>query len=247
MIIEEAAYRSRLRRVDTPAKGIFTLAGIAAAFLSPEPVTCGGIATLFAMVTIWGGGIGLSSYLRAFLPPLSFLVIGSLSLIVSLDPSSPFWVTIDPGGEDRLLVTTSRAIATLSTLIFLSLTTPMTDLAALARRIGVPETLVEIMTVAYRMIFVFLDTFHDIRTAQSARLGYADLSRSVHSGQIAAAALATRVFIRAAELSRGADARNLNADLRGLTLPVPHPLRDRTVAIAASLLLIAAAAVGRRG
>ncbi|GAB4301364.1 MAG: cobalt ECF transporter T component CbiQ [Desulfuromonadia bacterium] len=247
MIIEEAAYRSRLRRVDTPAKGIATLAGITAAFLSPEPVTCGGIATLFAMVTIWGGGIGLSSYLRAFLPPLSFLLIGSLSLLVSLDPSSPFWVTIDPGGEDRLLVTTSRAIATLSTLIFLSLTTPMTDLAALARRIGVPETLVEIMTVAYRMIFVFLDTFHDIRTAQSARLGYADLFRSVHSARTAVAALATRVFMRAAELSRGAEARNLDVELRGLSPTAPHPFRDRIIAITASILLISTVAIGRRG
>jgi len=129
VIVEQAAYGSRLRRIDPVAKVIASAAGMAGAFLSPDPAGCLGIATIFGLLTVMGGGTRPILYGRALLPPLSFLLVGSLSLLVSIDLSAPSTVTVDPRGWERAVTTASRSAGVLSSPLFLSLTTPMTDLA----------------------------------------------------------------------------------------------------------------------
>ena len=57
----------------------------------------------------------------------------------------------------------------LAALLLLAATTPLIDLIALLRRLRLPEVLLELMVLCYRMLFVFSESVRDTRTAQAAR------------------------------------------------------------------------------
>ena len=63
------------------------------------------------------------------------------------------------------------AFSGVSCLYFLILTTPVTDLLAVLRRLHCPWLLLELMLLIYRAIFVLLDIASAIQTAQNCRLG----------------------------------------------------------------------------
>ena len=121
------------------------------------------------------------------------------------------------------------------------LSTPLIDLIALLRRLRMPETLLEIMVLCYRMLFVFSEAVHDTMTAQSARLGYATprLVLRSHAGLVAC--LTVQIWQRARDLHSAALSRNNDGPLRFLEPEFAHKGRDLTIAALASSLLIALA------
>jgi len=93
------------------------------------------------------------------------------------------------------------------------LTTPLTDIIGLLRRLGFPEIMLDIMTLGYRALFVFLEVIHDTRTAQMARLGYATPRLVMRSLGILTANLAMQVWQRSNTLHQAALARNNDGPL----------------------------------
>lgn len=109
-----------------------------------------------------------------------------------------------------------KALGSVSCLYYLSLSTPMTDVLAVLRRLKVPRLLVEMMGLIYRFIFVFLETAENMLTAQNSRLGYATLP----AGYRSLAALMSNLFIRAYkrsdELYTALEARGYDGELNVL-------------------------------
>ena len=156
MLIEQCAYGNRWRFVSPAAKAVFSGGGFVAAFAASRPEAAAVVAVLIASVTLAGAGIRPGRYLRIAMPPLGFLLLGCLSLAYSLDFADGGlalrWL---PEGWTPLLQLAARSLGALAALLFLALTTPMVDLIALLRRLRVPEVLLEIMVLCYRMLFVF--------------------------------------------------------------------------------------------
>ncbi|MGD6810405.1 MAG: cobalt ECF transporter T component CbiQ [Candidatus Bathyarchaeia archaeon] len=88
-----------------------------------------------------------------------------------------------------------RVEGALSCLFFLVLTTSITDLSLLLRRAHVPITLIEISTLIYRYIFVFLEVAEQMTIAQTMRLGKGGWMKKIRG----LALLAGNLFIRALE------------------------------------------------
>ena len=131
-------------------------------------------------------------------------------------------------------------------MLFLALTTPMIDLIALLRRLRVPEVLLEIMVLCYRMLFVFSEALHDTLTAQSARLGYATPRLALRSlGQLTAG-LTLQIWSRAHDLHVAAQARNSDGPLRFLEPVFANTPRDIAVAAAGIMLLALARSITPR-
>lgn len=243
MLIEQAAYGNRWRRVSPAAKGAFALAGLLAAFLAHSPQNALGVALLLAASTLLGAAVPMRLYGRVALPGAAFLLLSCLTLLVSvqLDEHGAASWRYAPEMLPQVEAIAARALAALAALLSLVLTTPLPDLIGLLRRLHTPEILLDLMVLCYRMLFVFSATTRDIVSAQDARLGYSTRRRGLRSlGQLIAS-LSLGIWLRARALHRAALARNGDGPLRFLTPVYPQAGRDRLIALLAGGSLIVAA------
>ncbi|MQY52054.1 cobalt ECF transporter T component CbiQ [Rhodocyclus tenuis] len=249
MLIEQAAYANRWRTVTPGAKALFAGCGLVAAFLAAAtPWQAAAVTTCLALVTLVGAGIAPRLYLRVAAPALGFLAIGCLSLTYSLNfdsDSGGLSLAASASGRTQALETGARALTALAALLFLVLSTPLSDLIALLRRLQMPEILLDIMVLCYRTLFVFSAALRDIHTAQAARLGYAAPRLALRSSALLLAGLVGQIWQRAHALHLAAEARNGDGPLRFLAPPFRHARRDTTIAALAGLALIALAASAR--
>lgn len=243
MLIEQSAYANRWRRVSPGAKGLFALCGFVAAFLAAnEPWVGGLVVASLAAATLIGARVRLGHYLRVAAPPLFFLAISSLSLAFSLDNNQAgdgLAVHTTATGLQQVTQVTTRSLGGLAALLFLVLTTPLTDLIALLRRLKMPELLLDIMVLCYRTLFVFSEAMHDMRTAQAARLGYASALLSLRSLGEMIANLTVQIWQRSQALHQAALARNNDGPLRFLPPVYAHAARDTAIAAGAGAALVA--------
>lgn len=232
MLIEQSAYSNRWRGVSPSAKGLFALFGLIAAFAARTPIAAGVVAGLLAVAALLGARVLPGRLVRVAAPALGFLLIGSLSLLVSpgFDAQGSLMVHWLPEGSDPFFKLVSRSGAALAALLFLVLTTPLIDLIALLRWLKMPEVLLELMIICYRMLFVFSEALHDTLTAQSARLGYATPRLALRSlGQLTAG-LTLQIWSRAHDLQVAAQARNNDGPLRFLEPVFANTGRDLAIA-----------------
>ncbi len=238
MLIEQAAYGNRWRQVSPAAKGAFALAGLIAAFAAPTPLVAAGIAVLLAVTACLGAGVAPGLYLRVAAPAAGFLALSALTLFVSIDTDFSWrWA---PEAWPRVAELGARSLAALCALLGLVLTTPLSDLLGLLRRLRCPDVLLDLMVLCYRMLFVFSAALHDTATAQRARLGYASARLTRRSLGLLAANLTVQVWQRAHALHLAAQARNGDGALRFLSPQFAHARRDTLLAVLAGGLLIAA-------
>jgi len=218
VMLERYAYANRWRWVSPGAKGLFALCGLTAVFAAGSASVAGALALVLAVVTLLGTGISPGNYLRVAAPALFFLATSTVSLLFSLqmDGWSAPVVHLVTAEHPHAAFVCARSLGGLAALLFLSLTTPMNDIIALLRRLKAPETLLDLMTLCYRMLFVFSESVHDMRTAQAARLGNATPLRSIRSLGIMAANLVVQVWQRSLALHHAALSRNNDGPLRFL-------------------------------
>ena len=224
MMLERYAYANRWRHVSPAAKGLFALCGLTAVFAAASPRVAGSLALVLVAVTLAGTGMSLKNYLRVAAPALGFLGTSTVTLLFSLRMDGPSGPALHLAGTElpRVALVCTRSLGGLSALLFLALTTPMNDIIALLRRLKTPETLLDIMTLGYRMIFVFSEALHDMHTAQAARLGYASPGRALRSLGVLAANLTLQVWQRSLALHQAALARNNDGPLRFLEPEYPR-------------------------
>ena len=231
MLIEQCAYSNRWRFVSPAAKALFCLGGFVAAFAASRAEAAAIVALLLAAVTLLGAGVQAGRYLRIAIPPLGFLLLGCLSLTYSLDFSEgDLVVRWLPEGWGPTLQLAARSLGALAAMLFLALTTPMVDLIAFFRRLHVPEVLLEIMVLCYRMLFVFSEAVRDTRTAQAARLGYATPRLALRSLGSLTANLTVQIWQRAHALHVAAQSRNNDGALRFLEPKYANARRDLWIA-----------------
>jgi cobalt/nickel transport system permease protein len=242
VLIEQCAYANRWRTVSPAAKGLFALSGFIAAFSASQPAVAAAVAVVIVLITVHGAGVTLNRFVRVALPPLGFLLLGCLSLAYSLDfnaETNDLMVRWLPSGWSPLQQLAARSCGALAALLFLALTTPMIDLIALLRRLKMPEVMLEIMVLCYRMLFVFSEALRDTHTAQASRLGYASPRLALRSLGSLTANLTLQIWQRAHALHIAAQSRNNDGAFRFLEPIFTHARRDMTVAAVGGLMLIA--------
>lgn len=246
MLIEQAARSSRWRRVCPGAKAGFAVAGLIAALAAPTPPAALGVALVMVLASLLGAGIRPRLYLRVALPATGFLALSSLSLACSLAVDGEgrvVWQLAATAGP-RIAELAARSLAALAALLFLVLSTPLAELIALLRRLRLPEILLDLMVLCYRMLFVFSAELQAMRTAQQARLGFVSPRRSLHTLGLLAGGLAAQVCERAHHLHQAAQARNGDGPLRFLPGHYPAARRELALATLAGGLLIALTRLG---
>jgi cobalt/nickel transport system permease protein len=243
VLTEQSAYANRWRQVSPVAKGWFSLCGMIAAFAAGSPRAALLVAGILAATTVIGAGIPPMRYLRVAAPPLLFLVASGLSLLVSLDFGSStrgISLLLAKSEFTHIAQVSCRSLACLTALLFLAMTTPLTDIIALLRRCRLPETLLDLMTLCYRTLFVLSEAVHETITAQSARLGYTKLTISLRSLGVLVSNLIVQVWQRSLALHTAAQARNNDGALRFLESRYANSRRNISIALVSGALMIAA-------
>lgn len=239
-IVERSAHHNRWYAVTPAAKGIFALAGLAAAYLAQTPAAALAVAGACFMATWLGAGVRLGWYLRVAAAPLGFLALSALSLLGSIAWSAEAgWaLRLDLAALAPAVMVSARALAALSALLALVLTTPLSHLLALLRRLHCPEVLLDLMVLCYRLLFVLADASRDTLAAQSARLGFSSPVRSLRSMGLLVSNLAAQVAFRARGLQMAAEARCSDGSLRFLTPLFVHTGRHIALGSAAGVGLL---------
>lgn len=242
MLIERCAYASRWRYVSPAAKGGFALAGLVAALAAPTPVVALAVAGVLLAVAVVGAGVPIGAFLRVAAPASGFLVLSAASLLVSLSVDAsgvPSW-RYAPEMLPAVALLAARSLAALVALLGLVMSTPLPDLIALLRRLRVPEVLLDLMVLSYRLLFVLSESLRDTYTAQAARLGHGSGVLRLRSLGGLVASLSVQVWTRAQALQQAADARNGDGPLRFLPPRFEHARVQTALALFAGTALVVA-------
>lgn len=250
MLLDTYAYANRWRQQHPAEKGLLCLLALGAALLARSPQAAAICALVMAALTVGGAGIALRNYLRLLRLPAGFLFAGVFGLALSLSggdqllldlPGLDLSLWLNHAGADQALLVLSRSLAAVTALLFLALTTPMTEIVALLRRLRMPALLLELMVLAYRQIHVFSEVARQMRTAQKARLGDAGLASRWRSLSSLAAGLYLKAHLRSQQLHRSLLCRGYDHDLRWLERQAALSGRNLlgAIALGGSLLALA--------
>lgn len=219
--IDHHAWTNRWRNRH-PAEKLAPAFGLLLLTLLLPPLTTGPLVLLLTLLaTVSGAGVPFRAFGSVMAVPATFLLAGAPFLAVSVSFAGGVSLHFSPEGGQLALETTVRALAAVSCLAFLTLTTPLADWVPLLRRVGAPASVVELILLMYRLIFVFAERALIGQRAQAARLGYSRLDRSLYSTGLLAGNLFQRALDRARRLDIGLAARGYTGELRVLTSERP--------------------------
>jgi cobalt/nickel transport system permease protein len=160
---------------------------------------------------------------KATLIPVAFLLTGAIPLVFSPrlgGPGGPSLIVGD-GGVAAALAASLRAMAALSCLLFLGMTTPVPELIRLARSCRFPAALAETALLIYNMLSVLLVASREMLLAQGSRLGYATTRNAYRSQSMLWSSLFVKALSRARRLEVGLASRGFTGDLRVVSRTAP--------------------------
>lgn len=235
---DRLAHVSRWRRLPLTEKTLFSL-GLLVLTMALPPWPGAALVLAAASAAALISGVGIRSWLGLLAGPAAFILTGAATLLVQV--SADGIALADDGGRAALALVL-RAMAAVSALLLLTVTTPLAELMQGLRRLGLPAELAELALTTYRFIFILLDTARRMNTSQMARLGGDGWRRRIRSLGLLVAALMPRALDQARRLEVGLQARGYDGRLP--TLVQRQPLRPlRMAGIAAVLGLLAGSAL----
>ncbi len=243
--LEDIAQANGLREVNTYVKLVAGLGAIILCLLSTSFFAPLFIAVLLSGAIIILARVDIKTYAELFIVPFWFAVM-SVLVIVLLSGGSPVYWSWDPFPWLSLSISREslnegifvfcRVLGGMSALIFIALTTPMTDLFIVMRRCRVPEAVVDLAMMIYRAIFMVMHLLVQTYQAQVMRLGYSSFRESIESF----ATLCGSVFIASwdagEDLVRAMDARCYAGKFA--VLGESGPVNVYSLAVTGSFLLV---------
>ncbi|MDQ7992060.1 MAG: cobalt ECF transporter T component CbiQ [Propionicimonas sp.] len=236
MTLDVAAWASPWRTRSVRDKAVLA-GGLLVAAVALPAWPGGLLAGLASLVLLVGpAGLGWRRLGRISWLPLVSILIGVATVAVSVSWDGGVRLAVTPSGLTTAGGLAGRALAAVLAMFLLAATTPMADLLAGLRALRVPDPLIEIAALVYRLTFGLLESLGSIHEAQAARLGYATRRAAMSSAAMASTAIFLRSWDRASRLEAGLAGRGYEDSLRTIS----PPKRRSTAFLVASLALIGA-------
>lgn len=225
ILIDKLSYSSGLRKEHAGMKCFFSVFTLILCIASRSIPVAFATLLMSGWLIVRKGRISLSYFLRLLCIPLVFLFLSTIAILVQYadQPFSWFaipifkgYLTVSPSSFFRALQLISTALASVSCLFFLSLTTPLTDILSVLNQIHLPELLIELMFLIYRFIFVLLDYADALHIAQKSRLGNKDFKTSLFSFGKLVSILLIRSLKKASHLYDAMESRCYNGKIKFL-------------------------------
>lgn len=206
IVIDKLCYKSRLRYVNASEKFVYATLSLIICVVGRSIPAALLLFAVNGILTVRKGGIPLSRYIKLLRIPAAFLVIGIAAVIVNVSKTpldafalqiGEWYLTGSREGIERGVNLFLTAFAAVSCLYFLSLSTTITDLLGVLKKLHVPALVTELMLLIYRFIFLLTETASSVMTAQDCRLGNRDFRTKVKSF----GGMGTAVFVKAVKRS----------------------------------------------
>ncbi|MDO5092826.1 MAG: cobalt ECF transporter T component CbiQ [Propionibacteriaceae bacterium] len=239
--LDDAAWTSPWRAVPVGQKVGLSMALVLAALLA-RPWPTSPLVAVLAVSALAAAHIPRRLVVAAMTAPAVFIVLGAASATITLGGfAGPGWRWGALGvqqadvavGVGLLLRATAGTLAVL----VMAMTTPMVDLLGWLRKLRIPEPLIEIASLMYRMIFTAWNSFLTVRQAQRQRLGGTGSlkRRFAETGQLVGA-VAVRSWLASARLADGLAIRGHETTLT--TLPARRGSRHLPAWLLAALAAV---------
>lgn len=232
--IDNAAWTSRWRARSPGDKALLGLGLTGIALVLPAWPASPMVTLVAVGLAIGPAGVNWRVLATAARSPLAFILLGAAGIAVTWRTTGGGWpaLTVTPDSLTQAARTGAHAVAGTCGVFLLATTTPVSDLLGWARRHRVPDVVVDVAGLVYRLLFVLLEAAGQVRAAQTARLGYATRRAALRSAGLLTTAVLTRAWDRAHRLEDGLTGRGLDGPLRVLHDPRPSSPRFVTVALA---------------
>ncbi len=190
LTIDLLAQESRLNIVHQGMKFWSVLILLFLSLISRSPMIGLILSILMLILIVVVGGLDLREYLSLLCVPVSFLLVSGLALLFeyNLQPAGVINLPIFHGflivsrlSQQRAALVMARALGAISCLYLLSLTTTMSEIIGVLRRIHVPDIVIELMYLIYRYIFILLEMHRSMKDAAKSRLGFIDFSTGLRT------------------------------------------------------------------
>jgi cobalt/nickel transport system permease protein len=194
--IDAFAYNSKMREWNAGYKVLLAMASLILCIAFNNIYVS--IATILMMgyLVVVVGGLEFDHYISMMTIPIVFMIVGAITIAIgySLSPIGQyrihvfnlFYIHWSKESVKQAAVLILKALGAVSALYMMTLTTPLTELVSVLRKIHMPKLLIELMNMIYRYIFIMLETYARLRNSAESRLGYCDFKTSLYSfGHIA--------------------------------------------------------------
>lgn len=190
IIIDKLAYSSKLRYKSPMLKMLFSVGMLLICVASHMLAVSAVILIVMASLTMRFSRVSMRHYLKLMGIPLGFLILSTLSIVLNISSVPSDYFALAVGGKYVVATEASLlegirlvmvALASVSCLYFLTLTTPMIDIFTVLRTLRCPKIIIELMMLIYRYIFVVLDMASAMKTSQNCRLGNKDFITELRS------------------------------------------------------------------
>ncbi|MDN5347362.1 MAG: cobalt/nickel transport system permease protein [Clostridia bacterium] len=249
--IDQFAYTNRLRSAHPAEKFVFAALTLAICLIVSRPLISLAVILIMAGSIVLWAGIPLRFYLKLMLLPLSFLLVGIMTVAFSISrrPFSFLWaftiggfsLGITPTGLELAGNLLLKSLGAVSCLYFLSLTTPVLEILWVLKKVKTPGLFLELMLIVYRFIFVLMETAFKIYISQVSRWGYASFKTSYLSLGWLAANLFTKSYYHSQILFNALSARCYQGELRVLEMPYTFSRKNFALVALLELALLALA------
>lgn len=245
--IDQLAYQPALRQNSAAGKMAYAWMTLVVCVAGRSLEVSAAAFVVNGFLVIRKGKISPLRYGKMLLVPLAFLILGAVAIIVNISeiPLDAFairlgdwYLTGSRAGVRKGLELCAVAMSAVSCLYFLALSTPVTDMLGVLRKIHLPSLLIELMLLIYRFIFILLDTAERIMTAQKCRLGNRNLSTGIRSFGMMGSALFIRSVKRAGALYDSMEARCYDGEIRVLSRERPVRKKEILMIGAWEILLV---------
>jgi cobalt/nickel transport system permease protein len=254
MWIDYCAYRSKIKNWNSSYKvfvAFFTLCLV----LCLDNI-CVSLFVFASMscVTLFAGRTPYKIYFKLLCVPFTFIVLSGLSIMLqfSRTPVSEWgislhfaYVYVTKSGIVRAVSIFFKAMACVSALYMMSLSTPVSEFVSVLSACRIPKIITELMNLIYRYIFILIEISNTMLTAVKARLGYKDFftackSFSAVAGNLFVISLKKANAYYDALVSRGYDGK-----LEFLTEEKPIKIWQIVTAVLYYVIMVIIFIVGR--
>jgi cobalt/nickel transport system permease protein len=214
--LEDIAQTNGLREVNTYLKLVAGCGAILLCLLSTSYISPLFIAIVLSGAILFLARIDARTYGELFIVPFTFAVM-SVAVIILLSGGNEVYWSWNPLSWFSLSITSEsinegffvfcRVIGGMSALIFIALTTPMTDLFIVMRQLRIPEVVLDLAMIIYRSIFMIMDQLVQTYQAQMMRLGYGSFRESIQSFATMCGSVFIASWDAGEDLIRAMDAR----------------------------------------
>ncbi len=230
-LIDSLAYTNRLRWLPPSHKLLLAMVLLLLSLVSPPLVQILISLWLIVWIVVYAG-IPAKIYLGLLLLPIGFwftsvpaFVINFANLKAIASVQSDVWqnwglnlgrhyLYISQSGLHQIAWLLSRILATTSSMYFLLLTTPFTEVVQILRQLGFPSLLSELLLLMYRFIFTLLAIASELWLAQNSRCGYRTWRRGLYSLGILIGQLLQRSLESYRQVSLSLASRGFNGELK---------------------------------